>query len=127
MLAAQVMENHLHAVTVAAKGIGVVVTDTERFAMQGDRIVARSDLLKAVRLPVAPRVQLNEEWDWMIAPAPEEHPSQDIVHVVSARIYERQVPEEKAAAAPAASDEPLHELPVEDGLTDIGATQTNPG
>ena len=115
MLAAQIMEKHFHAIAVEAKGIGVVITDTERFAMQGDHVVTRTDLLKTVHLPATPKQHLDEDWDWTIAPAPEEHPS----HTISARIYERNVPEEKPAEA--ANDEPLHELPAEDGLTDAGA------
>ena len=116
MLSAQVIEKHLAAITQEAVGIGVVITDTERFAMQGDTIVSRTDLLKTVRLPATPRPLFDEEWDWMIAPAPEEHPSQDILHVVSARIYERQVPEE--TAKPEESGEPVEDLPQEDGLAD---------
>ena len=118
MLSAQVMEKHLAAITHEAAGVGVVITDTERFAMQGDRIVSRTDLLKTVRLPPAPRPQFDEEWDWMIAPAPEDHPSHDMLHAVSARIYERHVPEEKTEPKAEGSAEPITDLSAEDDLAD---------
>ncbi|TAL00555.1 MAG: hypothetical protein EPO08_13300 [Rhodospirillaceae bacterium] len=118
LLSAQVMEAHVAAIAQQAAGVGVLITDTERFAMQGDKIVSRTDLLKTVRLPPPPRPQFDEEWDWLIAPAPEEHPSQDMLHVVSARIYERQVPEEKVEAQVVDTGEPVADLPAEDGLAD---------
>jgi hypothetical protein len=64
-------------------------------------------------------VKFDEEWEWLIAPAGEEHPTRDIRHMVSARIFERPVPEESAAAATArANTETPEELPAEDGLAD---------
>jgi len=118
-LAAEVIERHLHAIANDAKGVGVIITDTERFAMQGDRIVARTDLLKTVRLPTSTRRQCDEEWDWMIAPAPEEHPTQDMLHAVSGRIFERNVVEEAAEANVQNADEPAAVPPPEDGLADV--------
>ena len=118
MLSAQVMEAHIAAIAQHATGVGVLITDTERFAMQGDKVVSAPDLLKTVRLPPAPRSQFNEEWDWLIAPAPEEHPSQDMVHVVHGRIYDRHAPEENAEAQIAGTDEPVPDVPAEDALAD---------
>jgi hypothetical protein len=111
-LSQQVMEQHINAIALQAKGIGVLITDIERFAMQGETIVSRLDLLKELQLPPTQHPQFDEDWDWNIAPAPEEHPSQDIIHAVSARIYERGVPEEEKPAD-AVADE--GELPAEDG------------
>ena len=61
--------------------------------MQGDKIVSRSDLLKALKLPPTPTILHNEEWDWLIAPHPEEHPTHDYVHTVDAKVYQRGVVE----------------------------------
>jgi hypothetical protein len=90
-LAYQVMEQHAKAIAEQAGGVGVLITDTERFAMQGDKVVSKQDLLKALRLPSSPQTLIvhNEEWDWLIAPHPEEHPSHDYVHTVVGRIYQR--------------------------------------
>lgn len=49
------------------------------------------DLLKALRLPPTPTIVHNEEWDWLFAPHPEEHPRHDYIHTVSGKIYERTV------------------------------------
>jgi len=116
-LSAQVMEKHLHALIHEAKSVSVLITDTQRFATQGDKIGARKDLLKTVKLPQPANHQLDEDWEWLIAPAPEEHKSRDYVHAVSARIYQRQ----RAApdAAPPTPAEPVEELPVEDGLATL--------
>lgn len=86
-VAYHVMENHAKALANEAGGVAVLITDHERFAMQGDKVVSRSDLLKALRLPPSPMMGHNEEWEWFIAPHPEEHPTHDYVHTVSARIY----------------------------------------
>ena len=88
-LAYQIMEQHAKAIAEDAVGIGVNVTDTERFAMQDDKFVSRTDWLKALRLPPTPTIIHNEEWDLMIAPHPEQHPSHDYVHAVAGKIYER--------------------------------------
>jgi hypothetical protein len=127
MLAAQLMEAHAEALATHAKGVTLLITDTERFAMQGDKIVSRSDLLKGVRLPLSARPVHNEEWDWVIAPAPEEHPAQDFVHVVNARVYEHNLTDEEkdkaakdAAAAATANDLPPELEPGgDDGLSDL--------
>ena len=96
-LAYQIMEQHTKAIATEATGVGVVITDVERIAMQDDKIVSRTDLLKALKLPPTPTIIHNEEWDWMIAPHPEEHPSHDYIHVVDAKIYQRNVSEEDEA------------------------------
>jgi len=90
-LAYQVMEQHCKAIAHEATGVGVIITDTERFAMQGDKVVSRGDLLRAYRLPHTPTAVHNEEWEWLIAPAPEEHPSHDYEHTIVGRVYERNV------------------------------------
>ena len=86
-VAYHVMENHAKALANEAGGVAVLITDHERFAMQGDKVVSRTDLLKAYRLPASSVMGHNEEWEWLIAPHPEEHPSHDYVHTVSGRIY----------------------------------------
>ncbi len=96
-LAYQIMEQHCKAIATEATGIGVIITDTERFVMQDDKIVSRTDLLKAYRLPPTATVVHNEEWDWSFAPHPEEHPTHDYVHTVSARVYQRNLSEEDLA------------------------------
>jgi len=114
-LSRQVMEQHINAIALQAKGIGVIITDTERFAVQGDHTVSRLDLLQGLKLPPTQHQQYDEDWDWNIAPAPEEHRSHNIVHAVSARIYERDVAAEEQAAETQADE---GELPQEDGLAD---------
>lgn len=96
-LAYQIMEQHAKAIATEATGVGVIITDTERFAMQDDKMVSRTDLLKALKLPPTPNIIHNEEWDWLIAPHPEEHPSHDYIHAVVAKIYQRNVSEEDLA------------------------------
>ncbi len=86
-VAYHVMENHAKALANDAAGVAVLITDHERFAMQGDKVVSRTDLLKALRLPPSPTMGHNEEWEWFIAPHPEEHPSHDYVHTMQGRIY----------------------------------------
>jgi hypothetical protein len=93
-LAYQIMEQHAKAIAVDAAGVGVIITDSERFALQDEKIVSRTDLLKALRLPPTPTVIHNEEWDWFIAPHPEEHPSHDYVHTVVGKVYQRNVVED---------------------------------
>ena len=56
-------------------------------------------MLKALRLPLTPTLAHNEEWDWLIAPHPEEHPSHDYIHSVTAKVYQRNVATEEAVAA----------------------------
>lgn len=94
-LAYQIMEQHCKAIATEATGVGVIITDTERIAMQDDKMVSRSDLLKALKLPLTPNIIHNEEWDWLIAPHPEEHPSHDYIHVVTAKVYQRNVSDEE--------------------------------
>lgn len=96
-LAYQIMEQHAKAIAVEAAGVGVLITDTERFAMQDEKIVSRTDLLKAYHLPPTATLVHNEEWDWLIAPHPEEHPSHDYIHSVSGKVYQRNISEEDQA------------------------------
>jgi hypothetical protein len=97
-VAFQIMEKHAQAIAHEAAGVGVLITDVERYVMAGDTIVTRTDLLKAYKLPDTPSHIHNEEWDWSIAPAPEEDPARDIVHVVEAKVYQRIVEKEEAQA-----------------------------
>jgi hypothetical protein len=110
-LAYQIMEQHAKAIAQDATGVGVLITDTERFAMQDDKVVSRSDLLKALKLPLTPTILHNEEWDWTFAPHPEEHPTHDYVHTVVGKVYQRGVVEE--AKADADGLEPSVPLPPE--------------
>ena len=55
MLSAQVMEAHAEALANHATGVALLITDVERFAMQGEKIVARTDLLKGLKLPPTAR------------------------------------------------------------------------
>ena len=106
-LAYQVMESHAKAIAQDAAGIGLLVTDTERFAMQDDKIVSRTDLLKAFRLPPTASLTHNEDWDWLISPHPEEHPTHDYVHTIVGKVYTRGTVEEDKAKE--AEPVPLHE------------------
>lgn len=119
LLSVQVMENHLKALVDQAVGVSVVITDTQRIAVRDGKIVGRKDLLRSLKLPHAPHPQHDQEWEWLIAPAGEERPSLDIRHMISARIYERPLPEEMAAAATARANAAVtEELPTADGLAD---------
>lgn len=124
-VAYQIMERHAKAIAEEATGIGVIITETDRFAMQGDHIVSRTDLLKALKLPLTATVVHNEEWDWLAAPHPEEHPTHDYVHTVVGKVYQRNVSEEdKAKAAAAAAGELPPSLdddaPVEEAHDSLG-------
>ncbi len=105
-VAFQVMEKHAQAIAVEATGVGVLITDVERDVMVGDRVVTRTDLLKAFKLPETPTHLHNEEWDWLIAPAPEEDPARDIVHIVEAKVYQRNLDEKKEGEAAEGSAPP---------------------
>lgn len=70
-IAYQIMEQHCKAIATEATGIGLIITDTERFVMQDDKIVSRTDLLKALKLPPTPTLVHNEEWDLFFAPHPD--------------------------------------------------------
>jgi hypothetical protein len=98
-VAAQMMERHAKAVAQEAKGVGVIITDVERYVMAGSTVVTRTDLLKGIELPPPNKLIYNEEWSWLIAPAPEEDPARDIEHQVEAKIYTRMTAEEEAKAA----------------------------
>jgi hypothetical protein len=124
-VAYQIMERHAKAIAEEATGVGVIITSTDRFAMQGDHIVSRTDLLKALKLPATATVGHNEEWDWLAAPHPEEHPTHDYIHTVVAKVYQRNVSEEEKAKAAAEAELPpglQDDAPVEearDALADI--------
>lgn len=60
MLSAQVMDEHVQAIATKATSVSVLITDTERFAMQGDKVVSRTELLKGVRLPQSSKIVNNE-------------------------------------------------------------------
>ena len=78
-VAYQIMEQHAKAIAEEATGVGVIITDEDRIAMQDDKMVSRVDLLKALKLPHTPTIVHNEEWDWMAAPHPENHPTHDYI------------------------------------------------
>ena len=123
-VAYQIMERHAKAIAEEATGVGVIITDTDRFAMQGDHVVSRTDLLKAFKLPPTATVVHNEEWDWMAAPHPEDHPTHDYIHTVVAKVYQHSLTEEEKKAAEEAALPPSLEdqAPVEearDALADI--------
>ena len=96
-LAYQIMEQHCKAIAHDATGVGVIITDTERFVMQDDKVVSRTDLLRAYKLLLTATIVHNEEWDWFFAPHPKEHPSHDHIHTVSGKVYQRNVTEEEKA------------------------------
>jgi hypothetical protein len=104
-LSAQIMEHHIAALAKEAVGVGVLITDTQRVVMHGADIVSRKDLLKTVKLPHSTHPKFDLTWEWLIAPAPEEHRSRDYVHMVSARIYEHAAAQTESA-------------PMEDGPAD---------
>jgi hypothetical protein len=122
-LAYQIMDQHAKAIATEATGIGVIITDTERFAMQDEKIVSRTDLLKALKLPPTPTVVHNEEWDWLFAPHPEEHPTHDYIHTVSAKVYQRNIAEDDQAEnkddALAVDPPPVLDDPVVDPLAGL--------
>ena len=99
-----------------AAGVCVVITDTQRVAMRGGDIVARKDLLKTVKLSHSTQSKFDHTWEWLIAPAPDEHRSRDYVHMVAARIYEHAAADEIAAAPPGPGT--AQGPPPEDGLAD---------
>jgi hypothetical protein len=114
-LAYQVMEQHARAFAEAAPDVGLIITDTERYEFANGEIARRVDLLKAYKLPAPLNPALSEEWDWLIAPAGEDGPS-DVEHLVEAKIYTRaEIP------AAAAADAGLPEATaLDDGLQDAG-------
>ncbi len=120
-VAYQIMERHAKAIADDATGVGVIITSTERFAMQGDHVVSRADMLKAYRLPLTPTVLHNEEWEWLVAPHPEEHPTHDYVHTVVGKVYQRNVAvEETPPEGTASGDAPA-------GLEDADFTSPQAG
>jgi hypothetical protein len=107
-VAFEIMEKHAHALAHEATGVALLITDVERDVMAGEKLVTRTDLLKALKLPETLTHLHNEEWEWMIAPAPEEDPARDIVHVVEAKVYQRVSDDAKKEAGdtPPSLDEP---------------------
>jgi hypothetical protein len=59
-VAYQIMKNHAKAIAEEATGIGVIVTDEDRIAMQDDRMVSWMDFLKALKLPYTLTIVHNE-------------------------------------------------------------------
>lgn len=88
-VAVQIMQQHINALANVPAGIGVLITDVDRYVMAGDKVVTRTDLLKGLELPDPVKPLHSEEWEWLIAPAPEEDPARDVVHMVEAKIYQR--------------------------------------
>jgi hypothetical protein len=127
-VAFQIMEQHAKAIAYEAAGVGLIITDVERYVMAGDKVVTRTDLLKAYKLPPTPNQIHNEEWEWLIAPAPEEDPARDIVHLVEAKVYLRTVAEEKkeGEGEPAAADERPLPPELDDRFADAGAPPVRP-
>lgn len=121
-VAYHIMENHAKAIAEEATGIGVIITDEVRIAMQDDKMVSRTDLMKALKLPHTPTIIHNEEWDWLAAPHPEEHPTHDYIHTVAARVYERNVEkDDETKEGEGGEDMPLPpelEAELNDGLDD---------
>ena len=90
-LTLQIMDAHVHAIAEQAKGVGAIVTDTEKLEIAGDRIVSRKNLIPGLTFPSTATQIHNLEWQWLIAPAGEEHETHDIEHKVITRLYERNV------------------------------------
>lgn len=126
-VAYQIMERHAKALAEEATGLAVLITDTDRFAMQGDNVVSRTDLLKALKLPLTATIVHNEEWDWVAAPHPEEHPTHDYIHTVVGKVYQHNLSDEEKAKAAAEvalppsldDDAPLPAEEARDPLGDI--------
>ncbi|MGZ5852184.1 MAG: hypothetical protein ACXWJH_06395 [Hyphomicrobium sp.] len=130
-LAYQVMEQHAKAIAEQTTGVGVLITDIERFAVQGDKTVSKTDLLKALRLPPSGPASIahNEEWDWLIAPHPEEHPTHDYAHTVTGRIYQHGAVEEQPKPPPAdlsLADKEELAADIGDPLADLNPERTVP-
>jgi hypothetical protein len=107
-VAYQIMEQHAKAIAHDAVGVGVIITDVERYVLAGDSIVTRTDLLKAYKLPDTPSHIHNQEWSWLIAPAPEEDPARDVEHLVQVKVYQRNVEtDEKKDGEEEKDDRPL--------------------
>lgn len=93
-LTLQIQQAHVHAIAEQAKGVGAIITDTEKYVLAGNRTVKRSDLLPGLTFPQTNTHTHNLEWQWIIAPAGEEHETHDIEHTVVTKLYERYVPED---------------------------------
>jgi hypothetical protein len=116
LLSAQVMTNHLTALMNRTVGVSVLITDTARVAMRNGKTAGRKDLMKTVTLPHSSQAKSDEIWEWLIAPAPEEYKKADVLHLMAARTFQHQPPEETAVAQP--SVETVEEIPADDGLAD---------
>lgn len=93
-LSTQIMEAHVDAIANTATGVGAIITDTESFELAGDRVVSRKDLVTGVKFPDTASRAHNLEWQWLKAPAPEDHPTHDTEYTVITRLYERFIPDE---------------------------------
>ena len=91
-LTLQIMDSHIHALAEQTKAVSAIITDTERLEIAGDRIVSRKNLIPGLTFPPTATQIHNLEWQWLIAPAGEEHETHDIEHTVHTRLYERYVP-----------------------------------
>lgn len=106
-LTTQIMDAHVDALANSATGVCALITDTERFELGGDRVLSRKDLVTGVKFPDTASRAHNLEWQWLKAPAPEEHPTHDIEHTVITRLYERFIPEEADPDGDGLDDEAL--------------------
>lgn len=120
-VAFQIMEQHANAIAHQTTGVAVLITDIERYMLANERIVTRTDLLKAFKLPPTQTLLHNEEWEWLIAPAPEEDPTRDVEHLVEAKVYQHNVKdEEKKEPEPEEVGEDGEPPELEDRFADAG-------
>jgi hypothetical protein len=91
----QIMEAHVNAIAKNATGVGAIITDTERFTLAKDRVLNRKNLIPGLRFPDSASRTQNLEWQWLISPAGNSHPTQDIEHTVITRLYERFIPDKE--------------------------------
>lgn len=113
-LTTQIMQAHVDAIADTATGVGAIITSTESFELAGDRVLSRKNLVTGVKFPDTASRAHNLEWQWLVAPAPEDHPTHDTEHTVITRLYERFVPEED-------------EMGDGDGLEDEGLLEDDDG
>ena len=124
-LTLQIMDAHVHALAEQTKAVSAIITDTEKLQIAGDRIVSRKDLLPGLTFPPTATQIHNLEWQWLIAPAGEEHETHDIEHTVVTKLYERYIPEddedEDGLADEDADDDAMEDADngLGDGLEDV--------
>ncbi len=110
------MEAHVQAIAEQAKGVGAIITDTERFNLAKARVATRKNLIPGLTFPKTATHTDNLEWQWLVAPAGDEHETQDIEHTVITRLYERYEPTEGE------EDDALADGDGEDGDGEYGTT-----